>query len=72
MSAHETPPPSRRRVQVQVGGELYEGMYRADSGVLTVWYGSSATSVRLQKGPAQLQAEMLLVDMLTSGSHRDD
>jgi len=38
----------------------------ADAGVLTVWFGSTATRVRRQKGPAQLQAEMLLVDMLTS------
>jgi len=71
MSAPETPP-RPRPIQVQVGGEFYMGTYRADAGVLTVWYGFSSKSIRLQKGPAQLQAEMLLVDMLTSGSHRDD
>ena len=72
MSAPETPT-HPRPIQVQVRGEPHMGTYRVDAGVLTVWYGFSSKSIPLQKGPpAPLQAEMLLVDMLTSGSHRDD
>lgn len=62
MSAHGTA--AVAEVRVQVGGIARVGRYRTDSGVLTVWYGSTAKSVRLKPGPPEFQAGMVLVDMV--------
>lgn len=65
MSAQKaTPSP----VRVDIGGRHYEGRFRADSGVLTVWYGNSAKSVALRYPEPEFQAKLLLTQMVMSAA----
>ena len=50
-------------IRVEVGGKYYDGRYRTQSGVLTVWYGTCAKSVALEASEAESQARLVLSQM---------